>query len=82
MPIIVRNVLTQKRYILVGPAYGLAKANRGTLDPSYATFEEKLIVACDEEGQLHWLNSIEMVVETVGGRLCRDVLDGPAPLAF
>ncbi len=76
MPVILRHVLTQKRYILVGPAYGFSKTNRTNLafDMGYASFEEKLIVACDANGDLHWLNANEMSVESVDGKTCRDVL--------
>ena len=79
MPTILRHVLTQRRYILVGPAYGFSKTNRSdfdfTFDTGYTSFEEKLIVACDADGEMHWLKAHELTVESVNGRSCRDVLN-------
>lgn len=47
-------------------------------DTGYATFEEKLMVVCDARGEMHWLDAIEMRIESVDGRSCREVLDACA----
>lgn len=80
MALIVKHLLTQKRYIVVGPAYGFSKANRNNMsfETGFASFEEKMIVACDADGELHWLDANELAVESVDGRSCRDVLSEPA----
>lgn len=76
MAIVIRHMLTQQCYILIGPAYGFSKTNRTNLalDFNYASFEEKLIVACDANGELHWLNANEVKVDSVDGRSCQEVL--------
>ncbi len=76
MPIRVRHVPSQKLYILLGPAYGMAKTNRNNLplEVGYASFENKLLVVADVHGEISWLPAVEMLVESVGGRSCREVL--------
>jgi hypothetical protein len=74
----VKHLLTNKRYIVIGPAYGYSKTNRGNVpyDTSLQTFEEKFIVCCDSDGELHWLAAHEVRVDSVDGRSCREVLNG------
>lgn len=76
MPILVRHILTQKTYILLGPAYGMAKTNRTNLsmDTGYASFENKLLVVADKQGEIDWLPSVELLVESVDGLSCSEVL--------
>ncbi|MDX1926084.1 MAG: hypothetical protein SFV81_06180 [Pirellulaceae bacterium] len=76
MPTLVRHIPTQKLYIFLGPAYGMAKTNRSNLamDTAYASFENKLLVVADASGEISWLPSFELLVESVGGRSCRVVL--------
>lgn len=82
MPILVRHVPTQKVYILLGPAYGMAKTNRTNLsiDTGYASFENKLLVVADKSGEIIWLPSVELLVESVDGLACSEVL-GESPAA-
>jgi hypothetical protein len=76
MPIIVRHIPTQKRYILLGPAYGMAKTNRTNLsmDTRYASFEDKLLVVADAGGEISWLPALEMLVDCVAGLTCHEFL--------
>ncbi len=76
MAIIIKHLVKQKRYIVIGPAYGFSKTSRNNVpyDTSKMTFEEKYIVGCDDHGELHWLEAHEVRVESVDGRSCQEVL--------
>lgn len=78
MATIVRHLLTNKRYIVIGPAYAYSKTNRSDISyhTSLQTFEEKFIVGCDIDGELHWLKAHEVRVDSVDGRSCLEVLNG------
>ncbi len=81
MPTIVRHEPTQKRYLLLGPAYGYSKTNRTSaeFDTGYATFEHKLVAACDADGVIHWLNATETTIESIDGQTCREALAEQSP---
>ncbi len=78
MATIVRHLVTHKRYIVIGPAYGYSKTNRSSMpyDTGLQTFDEKFIVCCDSDGELQWLEAHQVRIDSVDGRSCREVLNG------
>jgi hypothetical protein len=54
----------------------MAKTNRTNfdMDTGYASFENKLLVVADKRGEIDWLPSVELLVESVDGQTCIDLL--------
>lgn len=76
MPILVRHVPSQKLYVFLGPAYGMAKTNRNNLplELGHTTSENKLLAVADVHGEISWLPAVEVLIESVDGRTCREIL--------
>ena len=79
MATIVRDLQNEKRYVLIGVGYGLARTARPHVLFAPATTstssEAQMVAVADASGEISWLPSQRVSVVSVDGQSCRELLD-------
>jgi hypothetical protein len=80
MATIVRHKETEKRYILLGSGLGIYQSKNpgfvlSVLFPKTEQGGAVAICVCDEQGDVRWFDSSDIVVETVDGQDPHSLLD-------
>jgi len=76
MTTIARHIPTQRPFILLGAAYAPRKSSAFDIRvQDEEAVDRRLIAASDAVGQIHWLRSDELIVETIDGKSVKAVLE-------
>lgn len=72
MGIILEHRISKQRYVLLGPAYGLAKSaytdkRSVSIKPILESHENRLLAVADEDGKIVWVNPDDYRVVCVAG---------------
>lgn len=72
-----------KRYVLVGTGFGAFQSKKpnwllGDLMADTTEGQHTMACVCDKGGRMYWVESNQIVVESVDGHSPREVLDDPA----
>ena len=79
MATVVKNVRTNSRYILLGSGFGAYQSKKpnwffGDLMADTAQGQYAMVCVCDNNGKIGWLESSDVVVESVDGENVNDAL--------
>jgi len=73
MATIVRNIESSKTYVLLGSGYGMFQSKKpnwflGNLSADTESGNVSIICACDEKGEIVWLDSQKIQVVSIDGK--------------
>ena len=80
MATIVKHAPTTKRYVLVGAGFGVFESSKpnwflGNLKHDKSEGEHHMVCVSDPSGRLFWVDSDEIVVESIDGISPAEILD-------
>lgn len=84
MATIVKRVRTGARYVLVGAGFGAFESKKpnwllGDLVADTSQGKYTMAAVCDKSGQIYWIKTDELEVESVDGESPKTLLSEPEP---
>ena len=79
MATVVRHIPTNKNYILLGTGFGAFQSKKpnwilGNLMSDTTEGQFAMACVCDSHGEMHWVDSTHLVVESVDGQTTSEIL--------
>lgn len=80
MATVVKHIPTNVKYILLGTGFGAFQSKKpnwimGNLMSDTSEGQFAMACVCDSHGEMHWVDSTHLVVESVDGQTVGDLLN-------
>ena len=83
MATVVRHVSTGASYVLIGTGFGAFQSKKpnwllGDLMADTSEGQHAMACVCDADGRIFWVDSSQLIVDSVDGKRVREVLNETA----
>ena len=80
MATIVKHAINGQRYILIGTGFGAFQSKKpnwllGDLVADTSEGQHTMACVCDKDGRMYWVDSTQIVVESVDGQSTSEILN-------